>query len=318
MLKGFKKVEGARLSLLTDKEVVAIPRLSTGSLGLDHAIGGSPKYLYGLPRGRIIELYGPESSGKTTVGLSIIARAQEASLLCAFIDVEHAADLTYFQNCGVQIDQLLFSQPDFGEAALSLVEDLAAKAVDVIVVDSVAALLPKAELEGELGDSHVALQARLMSQALRKLNGIAEASGTMVVFINQIREKVGVFFGNPEVTPGGRALKFYASVRMEVRRKDILKSGERAVGHRTLVKVVKNKVGPPLGEASFPILWGRGVDSIGELLELSFVAGVTEKAGAWWSYKGERMGQGYEAAREYLEKAPEVFATLRAETAERI
>ncbi|MHB8171630.1 MAG: recombinase RecA [Thermincolia bacterium] len=276
--------------------------ISTGSLALDIALG-----IGGVPRGRVVEIYGPESSGKTTVALHIIAEAQKNGGIAAFIDAEHALDPIYARNLGVDIDNLLVSQPDTGEQALEIVEALVRSgAIDVLVIDSVAALVPRAEIEGEMGDSHVGLQARLMSQALRKLTGVISKSRTTAVFINQIREKVGVMFGNPEITPGGRALKFYASVRLEVRRVETLKQGVDMVGNRTRVKVVKNKVAPPFKQAEFDIMYGEGISREGGIIDMGTQLDVLEKSGAWYSYSGERLGQGRENVKEYLKEHPEV------------
>jgi recombination protein RecA len=275
---------------------LAVETISTGILTLDMALG-----VGGVPRGRVIEIYGPESSGKTTVALHIIAEAQKAGGVAAFIDAEHALDPLYAGKLGVDIDNLLISQPDTGEQALEIAEALVRSgAVDVVVIDSVAALVPRAEIEGEMGDSHVGLQARLMSQALRKLTGAISKSHTTAVFINQIREKVGIMFGNPETTPGGRALKFYASVRMEVRKIETLKQGTEIVGNRTRVKVVKNKIAPPFKQADFDIMYGEGVSREGSIIDLAVDLDVIEKSGTWYSYKELRLGQGRENARQYL------------------
>jgi recombination protein RecA len=272
--------------------------ISTGSLGLDLALG-----IGGLPRGRIIEIYGPESSGKTTLTLQVIAEAQKAGGTAAFVDAEHALDPSYAQKIGVNIDDLLVSQPDTGEQALEITDMLVRSgAVDVIVIDSVAALTPKAEIEGEMGDSHMGLQARLMSQALRKLTANIKRSNTMVIFINQIRMKIGVMFGNPETTTGGNALKFYASVRLDIRRTGAIKKGEEVVGSETRVKVVKNKVAPPFKQAEFDILYGEGVSREGEIINLGVQAGIVEKSGAWYSYAGQRIGQGKDNTRDYLKE----------------
>ncbi len=281
-------------------EVAAIP---TGSLVLDVALG-----VGGVPRGRVIEIFGPESSGKTTVALHIIAEAQKRGGYAAFIDAEHALDPQYATNLGVNLDELLVSQPDTGEQALEIAEALVrSNAIDVLVIDSVAALVPRAEIEGEMGDSHVGLQARLMSQALRKLSGVISKSKTSAVFINQIREKVGVMFGNPEVTPGGRALKFYSSVRMDVRRIESLKIGsDQIIGNRTRVKVVKNKVAPPFKIAEFDILYGKGISAEGSLIDLGMEHNVLNKSGAWYSYGEERLGQGRENVRDYLKENPDL------------
>ncbi len=270
--------------------------IPTGSLSLDAALG-----VGGMPRGRVVEIFGPESSGKTTLALHVIAEAQKTGGMAAFIDAEHALDSSYARKLGVDVDNLLVSQPDSGEQALEIAEMLVRSgALDICVIDSVAALVPKAELEGEMGDSHMGLQARLMSQALRKLTGIVSKSRTCMVFINQIREKIGVMFGNPETTTGGRALKFYASVRADVRRVASIKDGDEVMGSRTKVKVVKNKVAPPFREAEFDIMYGSGISKEGDLIDLGIDKGVVEKSGTWFSYKGERMGQGRENAKQFL------------------
>jgi recombination protein RecA len=280
--------------------------VSTGSLGVDLALG-----VGGLPRGRIVEVYGPESSGKTTLALHVIAEAQRAGGTCAFIDAEHALDVAYARRLGVKADELLLSQPDHGEQALDITEKLVRSgALDVIVVDSVAALVPKAELEGDMGDSHVGLHARLMSQALRKLTGTIARTNTIVLFINQLRMKIGVMFGSPETTTGGNALKFYASVRLDVRRIDRLKDGDAIVGVRTRVKVVKNKMAPPFREAEFDVAFGRGVNRLGELIDLGVAANVVERSGSWFGFKGERLGQGREAAMRTLGEQPAIAAQI--------
>ena len=278
----------------------------TGSLSLDLALG-----LGGMPRGRIIEIYGPESSGKTTVALHVVAEVQKMGGIAGFIDAEHALDPTYAAHIGVDIDNLYISQPDNGEQALEITETMVRSgAVDVIIVDSVAALVPKAEIDGEMGDSHVGLHARLMSQALRKLTGIISKSNCVVIFINQLREKVGVMFGNPETTTGGRALKFYASVRLDVRRIETLKVGGEVVGNRTRVKVVKNKVAPPFKEAEFDIMFGKGISKEGDILDLAVLHDIINKAGAWYSYNGEKIGQGRENTKLYLANNPEVMEEI--------
>ncbi|MBA3821792.1 MAG: recombinase RecA [Deltaproteobacteria bacterium] len=288
-----------------DREVHVVP---TGSLGLDLALG-----IGGLPRGRIVEIYGPESSGKTTLTLHIVAEAQKRGGVCAFIDAEHALDVGYAKKLGVKTEELLVSQPDFGEQALEIADMLVrSNAVDVIVVDSVAALTPKAELEGEMGDTHVGLQARLMSQALRKLTAAISKSRTMVIFINQIRMKIGVMFGSPETTTGGNALKFYSSVRLDIRRIGAIKKDEDVVGNRTRVKVVKNKMAPPFKEVEFDILYGQGISREGDLVDLASEANIVEKSGAWFSYSGERIGQGRENAKQFLIEHPEVFNSIEA------
>ena len=280
-------------------EVRVVP---TGSLGLDIALG-----VGGLPRGRVVEIYGPESSGKTTLALHVVAQAQKLGGICAFVDAEHALDVAYARKLGVRTDDLLVSQPDHGEQALDITEMLVRSgAVDVVVVDSVAALTPRAELEGEMGDSHMGLQARLMSQALRKLTGTISKSHTLVIFINQIRMKIGVMFGNPETTTGGNALKFYASVRLDIRRVGALKDGEKVVGNRTRVKVVKNKMAPPFREVEFDILYGEGISREGDLVDLAAECGVVEKSGAWFGFEGERIGQGRENARIYLREHADI------------
>ena len=295
-----------------DREQVAIPSISTGSLGLDVALG-----IGGLPRGRVVEIYGPESSGKTTLTLSVIAQAQKQGGTCAFIDAEHALDPIYAEKLGVNIDDLILSQPDTGEQALEVTDMLVRSgAVDVLVVDSVAALVPRAEIEGEMGDAHVGLQARLMSQALRKLTGSIKNSNCLVIFINQIRMKIGVMFGNPETTTGGNALKFYASVRLDIRRIGAVKEGEEVTGSETRVKVVKNKVSPPFRQAEFQILYGSGINRMGEIVDLGVKCGLVEKSGAWYSYRGDRIGQGKSNACDYLREHPgiatEIDTQLRA------
>ncbi|MBS0240054.1 MAG: recombinase RecA [Proteobacteria bacterium] len=283
-----------------------IEAISTGSLGLDIALG-----IGGLPKGRIIEVYGPESSGKTTLALQVVAEAQKKGGICAFVDAEHAIDPSYAKKLGVKVEELLISQPDTGEQALEIADTLVRSgAVDVLVVDSVAALTPKAELEGEMGDSLPGLQARLMSQALRKLTGSISKSNTMVIFINQIRMKIGVMFGNPETTTGGNALKFYASVRLDIRRIGQIKEREETVGNQTRVKVVKNKVAPPFKQVEFDIMYGEGISKVGELIDLGVKAGLVEKSGAWLSYNGDRIGQGRENAKTYLKDNPKVAAEL--------
>ena len=285
---------------------VDIEAISTGSLGLDIALG-----IGGLPKGRIIEIYGPESSGKTTLALQVVAEAQKKGGTCAFIDAEHALDPGYARKLGVKVEDLLISQPDAGEQALEIADTLVRSgAVDVLVVDSVAALTPKAELEGEMGDSLPGLQARLMSQALRKLTGSISKSGCMVIFINQIRMKIGVMFGNPETTTGGNALKFYASVRMDIRRTGAIKKGDEVIGNETKVKVVKNKVAPPFREAHFDILYGEGISRQGEIVELGVEHKIVEKSGAWYAYKGEKIGQGKDNAREFLREHGDIAVEI--------
>src|SRR5450830_43831 len=279
-----------------------IQSVSTGSLGLDIALG-----IGGLPRGRVVEIYGPESSGKTTLTLSVIAQMQKTGGVAAFIDAEHALDPQYAAKLGVNVPDLLISQPDTGEQALEIVDMLVRSgSVDIVVVDSVAALTPRAEIEGEMGDSHMGLQARLMSQALRKLTGNIKRTNTMVIFINQIRMKIGVMFGNPETTTGGNALKFYASVRLDIRRTGTIKSGDEVIGNETKVKVVKNKIAPPFMEAHFDILYGEGISREGEIIDLGVQHKLVEKAGAWYAYKGEKIGQGKDNAREFLRENPEM------------
>ena len=279
-----------------------VSTISSGSLSLDIALG-----VGGYPRGRIIEVYGPESSGKTTVALHAMAEVQQNGGQAAFIDAEHALDPEYAKNLGVNIDELLLSQPDTGEQALEIAEALVRSgAIDIIVIDSVAALVPKAEIEGEMGDSHVGLQARLMSQALRKLSGAISKSKTIAIFINQIREKVGVMFGNPETTPGGRALKFYSSIRLEVRRAETLKQGNEMVGNRTRIKIVKNKVAPPFKQADVDIMYGEGISKEGEIIDIASDLDIIQKSGAWYSFEGERLGQGRENAKQFLKENPEI------------
>ncbi|WP_419157289.1 recombinase RecA [Rossellomorea sp. BNER] len=301
--KQFGKGSIMKLGEQTDRQIVTVP---SGSLALDTALG-----VGGYPRGRIVEIYGPESSGKTTVALHAIAEVQAQGGQAAFIDAEHALDPVYAQKLGVNIDELLLSQPDTGEQALEIAEALVRSgAVDAIVIDSVAALVPKAEIEGEMGDSHVGLQARLMSQALRKLSGAINKSKTIAIFINQIREKVGVMFGNPETTPGGRALKFYSSVRLEVRRAETLKQGNEMVGNKTRVKVVKNKVAPPFRVAEVDIMYGEGISKEGEIVDLGSEVDIVQKSGAWYSYNNERLGQGRENAKLFLKENPEIRSEI--------
>jgi len=285
-----------------------IQAVSTGSLGLDIALG-----IGGLPRGRIVEIYGPESSGKTTLTLSVIAEMQKMGGVAAFIDAEHALDPQYAAKLGVNVPELLISQPDTGEQALEIADMLVRSgSVDIVVVDSVAALTPRAEIEGEMGDSHMGLQARLMSQALRKLTGNIKRTNTLVIFINQIRMKIGVMFGNPETTTGGNALKFYASVRLDIRRTGAIKKGDEVTGAETRVKVIKNKVAPPFKQAEFDIMYGEGISRLGEIIELGVNLKMVEKAGAWFSYNGEKIGQGKENAKEYLREHPEIAAEIEA------
>ena len=297
--RAFGKGSIMRLGQNTNIDIEAIP---TGSLGIDIALG-----IGGLPKGRIIEIYGPESSGKTTLALSVIAQAQKRNGTCAFIDAEHALDPSYAKKIGVDIENLLVSQPDSGEQALEIADTLVRSgAIDVMVVDSVAALVPKAELEGEMGDAHMGLQARLMSQALRKLTATVARSNTLIIFINQIRMKLGVMFGNPETTTGGNALKFYASVRMDIRRVGAIKDKDEVIGSQTRVKIVKNKVAPPFKTVDFDIMYGEGISKTGELIDLGVKSGIIEKAGAWFSYNGDKIGQGRENAKRYLMENPAV------------
>ena len=309
--KSFGKGSVMRLGSNVKMNVESIP---TGALSLDIALG-----IGGLPKGRIVEIYGPESSGKTTVALHAVAEAQKLGGEVAFIDAEHALDPVYAAKLGVNVDDLIVSQPDTGEQALEIAEMLVlSTAIDVIVIDSVAALVPKAEIEGEMGDSHVGLHARLMSQALRKLAGVINKSNTIAIFINQLREKVGVIYGNPEVTTGGRALKFYSSVRMEVRRTEFIKQGAENVGARTRVKVVKNKVAPPFKEAEFDIMYGEGISTIGCILDVATDKGVVTKSGTWYNYGEMRLGQGRENAKKYLQETPELLEEIEAKVRELI
>ena len=304
--EGMESKNKALDAALGQREAVEIESISTGSLGLDIALG-----IGGLPKGRIVEIYGPESSGKTTLALHVLAESQKKGGSCAFIDAEHALDPGYAKKLGVDIGNLLISQPDAGEQALEIADTLVRSgAIDVLVIDSVAALVPRAELEGEMGDSLPGLHARLMSQALRKLTGSISKSNTLVIFINQIRMKIGVMFGNPETTTGGNALKFYASVRLDIRRIGSIKKSDEVVGSETRVKVVKNKVAPPFREAIFDILYGSGISREGEIIELGVNAGIVDKSGAWYSYKKDRIGQGKDNAREYLQEHPELAAEL--------
>ncbi len=302
--KNFGK--GSIMRLGQNDKAIDVEAIPTGSLSLDIALG-----IGGLPRGRIVEIYGPESSGKTTLALSVVAEAQKAGGICAFVDAEHALDPVYARKLGVKVEDLLISQPDTGEQALEITDTLVRSgAVDVLVIDSVAALTPKAELEGEMGDSLPGLQARLMSQALRKLTGSISKSKTMVIFINQIRMKIGVMFGNPETTTGGNALKFYASVRLDIRRIGQIKEREESVGNQTRVKVVKNKVAPPFKQVEFDIMYGEGISKVGELVDMGTKAGIVEKSGSWISYNGERIGQGRENAKNFLKENPKVAAEI--------
>jgi recombination protein RecA len=298
--------KGSIMRMGSKGQMEDIEVISTGSLGLDLALG-----IGGLPKGRIVEIYGPESSGKTTLALHVIAEAQKKGGTCAFIDAEHALDPGYARKLGVDVDNLLISQPDAGEQALEIADTLVRSgAIDVLVVDSVAALVPKAELEGEMGDSHVGLHARLMSQALRKLTGTVSRSNCLLIFLNQIRLKIGVMFGNPETTTGGNALKFYASIRMEIRRIGAIKDREEVVGNQTRVKVVKNKMAPPFRQVEFDITYGEGISKIGELVDLGVKAGIVEKSGAWFSFDSQRIGQGRENAKQFLKANPQVAATI--------
>jgi recombination protein RecA len=301
--------KGSIMRLGSKEAVVPISVISTGAISFDAALG-----VGGFPRGRVVEIFGPESSGKTTIALQVIAEAQKTGGMAAFVDAEHALDPIYAKKLGVDVDNLLVSQPDYGEQALEIAEALVRSgAIDVLVVDSVAALVPKAELDGEMGDSHVGLQARLMSQALRKLTGIVSKSRTCLIFINQIREKIGVMFGNPETTTGGRALKFYSSVRIDIRRIAAIKEGDLVIGSRTKVKVVKNKVAAPFREAEFDILYGEGISREGDLLDLAVNHNIVEKSGSWFSYKAERIGQGRENARNFLKENRDILARIHAE-----
>ncbi|MDX2503134.1 MAG: recombinase RecA [Gammaproteobacteria bacterium] len=297
-----------------DARAVQIDSISTGSLGLDIALG-----VGGLPKGRVVEIYGPESSGKTTLTLHVIAEAQKAGGTAAFIDAEHALDPLYAEKLGINVDDLLVSQPDTGEQALEITDMLVRSgAVDVLVIDSVAALTPKAEIDGDMGDSHMGLQARLMSQALRKLTGVIKRSNTLVIFINQIRMKIGVMFGNPETTTGGNALKFYASVRLDIRRIGAIKKGDEITGNETRVKVVKNKVAPPFKQTEFDILYGEGISYEGELITLGAKEGIIDKSGAWYSYNGDKIGQGKDKVRAFLKENPEIVAEIDAKIREKL
>ena len=301
--------KGSILRLGAKDAIVPVSVISTGSISLDAALG-----VGGFPRGRVVEIFGPESSGKTTIALQVIAEAQKNGGMAAFVDAEHALDPAYAKKLGVDVDNLLVSQPDYGEQALEIAEALVrSNAIDVLVVDSVAALVPKAELEGEMGDSHMGLQARLMSQALRKLTGHISKSRTCLIFINQIREKIGVMFGNPETTTGGRALKFYSSVRIDIRRIAAIKDGDVVVGSRTKVKIVKNKVAAPFRESEFYIMYGEGISREGDMLDLAANNNIVEKSGSWFSYKGERIGQGRENAKQFLKENKDIAAKIEAE-----
>ena len=293
--------------------IIKVPSISTGSLALDKALG-----VGGIPRGRVTEIFGQESSGKTTLALHTVAEAQQAGGIAAFIDAEHALDITYAKKLGVNSDELLVSQPDTGEQALEIADMLVRSgAVDIVVIDSVAALVPKAEIEGEMGDSHMGLQARLMSQALRKLTGIIGKTNTCIIFINQIREKIGVFFGNPETTTGGNALKFYASVRLDIRRSAVIKEGQEPVGNRVKVKVVKNKLAPPFKNVEFDVMYGEGISKTGELIDIGVEENIIEKSGSWYSFNGERIGQGRENAKQFLADNPPVYKDLQAKVREK-
>jgi len=298
--------KGSIMKLGSSERVADVPAISTGSLSLDIALG-----TFGVPRGRVIEIYGPESGGKTTLALHVVAEAQKKGGIAAYIDAEHALDVTYAKNIGVNTDELLISQPDTGEQALEIAETLVRSgALDVLVVDSVAALVPKAELEGEMGDAQMGLQARLMSQALRKLTGSISKSKTTVIFINQLRMKIGVFFGNPETTTGGNALKFYSSQRLDIRKMTSIKNGQDVIGFRTKVKVVKNKMAPPFREAEFDIIFGEGISREGDVLDLAAGNGIIEKSGAWYSYKGDRLGQGRDNSRVFLKENQDIMTQI--------
>ena len=298
--------KGSIMKLGSSERVADVPAISTGSLSLDIALG-----TFGVPRGRVIEIYGPESGGKTTLALHIVAEAQKQNGIAAFVDAEHALDVTYAKKIGVNTDELLISQPDTGEQALEIAETLVRSgALDVLVIDSVAALVPKAELEGEMGDAQMGLQARLMSQALRKLTGSISKSKTTVIFINQLRMKIGVFFGNPETTTGGNALKFYSSQRLDIRKMTSIKNGQDVIGFRTKVKVVKNKLAPPFREAEFDIIFGEGISREGDVLDLAAENGIVEKSGAWYSYKGDRIGQGRDNSRIFLKENPDIMTAV--------
>ena len=306
--------KGAIMRLGAQPAALDIAVISTGAISLDAALG-----VGGIPRGRVTEIYGPEASGKTTLALHLIAEVQQAGGIAAFIDAEHALDPVYAQKLGVKTDELLISQPDTGEQALEIAETLVRSgAVDVIVIDSVAALVPKAEIDGEMGDAQMGLQARLMSQALRKLTGIISKSKTAMIFINQLRQKIGMFVGNPETTTGGNALKFYASVRLDIRRADAIKAGQEIIGNRTRVKVVKNKVAPPFKQAEFDIMYGTGISAEGELLDLAVLHNLIDKSGAWFSYNGERIGQGRDNAKTYLKDNPEMAAEIESQVRQKL
>jgi len=299
---------------LGSRPIIEVPVISSGAIALDRALG-----IGGLPRGRVVEIYGPESSGKTTLALHAVANAQKKGGIAAFIDAEHALDTGYAKRLGVNCDELLVSQPDTGEQALEIADMLLRSgAIDVLVIDSVAALVPRAEIEGEMGDAHMGLQARLMSQALRKLTGTIGKTNTCLIFINQIRMKIGIVFGNPETTTGGNALKFYASVRLDIRRTGAIKNGQDVVGNRTRVKVVKNKMAPPFKEAEFDIMYGEGISVVGDLLDIGAEAGIIDKSGAWYSYNGERIGQGRENVKTFLSENPDLFADIDAKVREKV
>jgi recombination protein RecA len=300
--------------MMNEKAGTQLEVVSTGSIGLDTALG-----IGGLPRGRVIEIYGPESSGKTTLSTHVIAEAQKRGGICAIIDAEHAFDSNYAKKLGVDVDNLLISQPDYGEQALEIADRLILSgALDVVVIDSVAALVPKGELEGEMGDSKMGLQARLMSQALRKLTATINKTGTICIFINQLREKIGVMFGNPETTTGGNALKFYASVRLDIRRVSQLKDGDEAIGNRVRVKVVKNKVAPPFRQAEFDIIFGEGISKTGEIIDMGVELGILQKSGSWFSYEGNKLGQGRDAVKELIRDNPELSAEIEGKIREKI
>lgn len=300
--------------MMNEKGNVEQEVISTGSIGLDVALG-----IGGLPRGRVVEIYGPESSGKTTLAIHVIAEAQKKGGMCAFIDAEHAFDSTYAQKLGVDIDNLLISQPDYGEQALEIADRLILSgALDVVVIDSVAALVPKGELEGEMGDSKMGLQARLMSQALRKLTATINKTNTICIFINQLREKIGIMFGNPETTTGGNALKFYASVRLDIRRMTQIKDGEEAVGNHVKVKVVKNKVAPPFRQAEFDIIFGEGISKTGEIIDMGVELGIVQKSGSWFSYNGDKLGQGRESVKQLMHDNPELATEIETRIREKI
>ncbi len=309
-IAGLEKQFGkGAIQRLGAQEVTEVPVIPTGSISLDAALG-----VGGFPRGRVVEVFGPESSGKTTIALQLMAQAQKLGGSVAFIDAEHALDPTYARRLGVDVDNLLVAQPDYGEQALEITNSLVASgAIDAIVIDSVAALVPKAEIEGEMGDSHVGLHARLMSQALRKLTGVTARTQTCLLFINQIREKIGVMFGSPETTTGGRALKFYSSVRLDVRKLAAIKDGDQVIGNRTKIKVVKNKLAPPFREVEFDLLFGEGISREGDLLDLGTSQNLIEKSGSWYSFRGERIGQGRESARAFLKQHPDTFQVIEVE-----